>query len=155
MTQPILSLSTIELEQWLADHHGSAYRRKQIWSWLARGARTFDEMGELPKSLRVALDGDFRATSLRPIAVSEADRGQTTKTLFELDGGHSVEAVVMRYADRSTLRISSQEGCPIGGPFCATGKFPFGRNLKAHEIVEQAGDRRRVLARGRARPSPV
>src|SRR5256885_3392852 len=105
-------------------------------------------MGELPKSLRVALDGDFRATSLRPIAVSEADRGQTTKTLFELDGGHSVEAVVMRDADPSTLCISSQAGCPIGGPFCAPGKFPFGRKLKAHEIVEQAGDAQPARARG-------
>jgi 23S rRNA (adenine2503-C2)-methyltransferase len=79
-----------------------------------------------------------------------ADRGLTTKTLFELDGGHSVEAVVMRYSDRSTLCISSQAGCPIGCPFCATGKFPFGRNLKAHEIVEQAVDAARVLdAEGR------
>src|SRR5256885_7558086 len=110
-------------------------------------------MGELPKSLRVALDTAFRATSLRPIAVSEADRGLTTKTLFELDGGHSVEAVVMRYADRSTLCISSQAGCPIGCPFFATGQFPFGRNLKAHQIVDQAGGAQRVHAAGRGRPS--
>jgi len=146
VTQPILSLSATELEQWLADHDAPAYRRRQIWGWLGRGATTFDAMRELPKSLRVALDADFRATSLRSIAVSEADGGRTTKTLFELDGGHSVEAVVMRYADRSTLCISSQAGCPIGCPFCATGKFPFGRNLKAHEIVEQAVDAERVLA---------
>jgi len=53
--------------------------------------------------------------------------------------------VVMRYADRSTLCISSQAGCPIGCPFCATGKFPFGRNLQAHEIVEQAIDAQRLL----------
>src|SRR5438477_2224763 len=103
-------------------------------------------MRELPKRFRSALNTDFRATSLRPIAVSEADGGRTTKTLFELDGGHSVEAVVMRYADRSTLCISSQAGCPIGCPFCATGKFPFGRNLKAYEIVEQAVDAERLLA---------
>jgi 23S rRNA (adenine2503-C2)-methyltransferase len=111
---------------------------------------TFESMRDVPKALRVALETDFRATSLRTIAASVADRGLTTKTLFELDGGHSVEAVVMRYADRSTLCISSQAGCPIGCPFCATGKFPFGRNLKAHEIVEQAVDAARVLtAEGR------
>src|SRR5213593_3042073 len=52
----------------------------------------------------------------------------------------------MRYADRTTLCISSQAGCPIGCPFCATGKFPFGRNLKAHEIVEQALDAERLVA---------
>jgi 23S rRNA (adenine2503-C2)-methyltransferase len=102
-------------------------------------------MHDLPKDLRAALDRDFRITSLRSIAVSQADRSLTTKTLFELDGGHSVEAVVMRYADRSTLCISSQAGCPIGCPFCATGKFPFGRNLKSHEIVEQAVDAAMLL----------
>jgi len=143
---PILSLSASELEQWLAKNDAPSYRRKQIWGWLARGAADFDAMRELPKPFRSALNTDFRATSLRPIAVSEADGGKTTKTLFELDGGHSVEAVVMRYADRSTLCISSQAGCPIGCPFCATGKFPFGRNLKAYEIVEQAVDAERLLA---------
>jgi 23S rRNA (adenine2503-C2)-methyltransferase len=143
---PILSQSAPELESWLVDHGAPAYRRRQIWTWLARGVTDFDAMRELPKSLRTALDADFRATSLISIATSQADRGLTSKTLFELDGGHSVEAVVMRYAERSTLCISSQAGCPIGCPFCATGKFPFGRNLKAHEIVEQAVDAARVLA---------
>ena len=143
---PILSLSAAELERWLAEHDAPAYRRQQIWSWLARGAQSFDEMRDLPKSLRSALAEEFGLTSLKPIAVSQADRGLTTKTLYELDGGHSVEAVVMRYSDRTTLCISSQAGCPVGCPFCATGKFPFGRNLKAHEIVEQAIDAQRLLA---------
>jgi 23S rRNA (adenine2503-C2)-methyltransferase len=143
---PLLSLSAADLEAWLLEHGEPAYRRKQVWSWLGRGATGFDEMKDLPRSLRTALEGDFVATSLRPIAVSQADNGLTTKTLYELEGGHSVEAVVMRYTDRSTLCISSQAGCTIGCPFCATGKFPFGRNLKAHEIVEQAVDAERILA---------
>jgi 23S rRNA (adenine2503-C2)-methyltransferase len=103
-------------------------------------------MHDVPKALRAALERDFRITSLRPVALSQADGALTTKTLFELDGGHSVESVVMRYTARSTLCISSQAGCPIGCPFCATGKFPFGRNLKSYEIVEQAVDAARVLA---------
>src|SRR6266516_343484 len=143
---PILSLSATELEKWLVDHDAPEYRRQQVWAWLARGASSFGAMRDVPRALREALAAEFRATSLRSIAVSEADHGLTTKTLFELDGGHSVEAVVMRYTDRSTLCISSQAGCPIGCPFCATGKFPFGRNLKAHEIVEQAVDAARILA---------
>src|SRR5215467_11790366 len=52
----------------------------------------------------------------------------------------------MRYVRRSTLCISSQVGCPIGCPFCATGQGPFGRNLGAHEIVDQAIDAGRTLA---------
>ena len=148
MTDPkpaILSLSAADLEAWLVANNAPAYRRRQVWGWIARGA-AFDEMHDIPKSLRTDLARDFRSTSLRTITSSEADRALTSKTLYELDGGHSVEAVVMRYADRSTLCISSQAGCPIGCPFCATGKFPFGRNLKAHEIVEQATDAARRLA---------
>jgi 23S rRNA (adenine2503-C2)-methyltransferase len=151
----ILSLSASDLGGWLAENKIPAYRHKQIWSWFGRGATTFASMHDLPKPLRAALERDFRATSLHRIAVSEADRSLTTKTLFELDGGHSVEAVVMRYAERSTLCISSQAGCPIGCPFCATGKFPFGRNLKAHEIVEQAVDAAGVLAKEGRRLSHV
>jgi len=146
----ILSLSAKALEEWLAAKDAPVYRRKQVWGWMARGAKSFDDMRDIPKPLRAELDGEFRITSLREVALSQADRGLTTKTLYELDGGHSVESVVMRYADRSTLCISSQAGCPIGCPFCATGKFPFGRNLKAHEIVEQALDAARMLpAEGR------
>jgi 23S rRNA (adenine2503-C2)-methyltransferase len=152
---PILSLNQIELETWLAGNDAPAYRRRQIWGWLGRGATSFEAMDDVPKPLRVALERDFRATSLAPVAVSQADRGLTTKTLFELDGGHSVEAVVMRYADRSTLCISSQAGCPIGCPFCATGKFPFGRNLKAHEIVDQAVDAEGLLAKEGRRLSHI
>ena len=139
-------MSAAEFEAWLAAHDAPAYRRKQVWSWLARGASTFGAMRDVPKAVRDAMNSELRMTSLRPVAVVQADNGSTTKTLYELDGGHSVEAVVMRYADRSTLCISSQAGCPIGCPFCATGKFPFGRNLMAHEIVEQAVDAERLLA---------
>jgi len=143
---PILSVPRAEFEVWLAAQKAPAYRRKQVWAWLARGVRSFDEMRDVPTSLREEMTAEFRVTSLTAVAESKADNGLTTKTLFELDGGHSVEAVVMRYRDRSTLCISSQAGCPVGCPFCATGKFPFGRNLKAHEIVEQAVDAQRVLA---------
>jgi 23S rRNA (adenine2503-C2)-methyltransferase len=135
-----------DLDAWLERHGAQAYRRRQVLGWVARGASSFEEMGDLPRPLRAELENAFRITSLRPIAKSEADHGLTTKTLYELDGGHTVEAVVMRYADRSTLCISSQAGCPVGCPFCATGRFPFGRNLAAHEIEEQAVDAARLLA---------
>jgi 23S rRNA (adenine2503-C2)-methyltransferase len=151
----ILSLPRAELDAWFAEHGEPAFRARQVTGWIARGAESFAQMGDVPKPLRAHLDEAFRVSSLRPVAVSEADTGLTTKTLFELDGGHTVEAVVMRYTDRSTLCISSQAGCPVGCPFCATGKFPFGRNLKAHEIEEQAIDAARKLAAGGRRLSHV
>ncbi|GAC1678068.1 MAG: 23S rRNA (adenine(2503)-C(2))-methyltransferase RlmN [Candidatus Dormibacteraceae bacterium] len=146
MKPPILSVSQAELETWLVANDAPVYRRRQLLGWLARGVGSFQAMHDVPKPLRAALERDFRISSLKPVAVSQADTSLTTKTLFELDGGHTVEAVVMRYPDRSTLCISSQAGCPIGCPFCATGKFPFGRNLATHEIVEQAVDAARILA---------
>src|SRR2546429_4115390 len=135
---PILSLPATGLERWLAAHDAPEYRRKQVWAWLARGASSFGAMRDVPRALRDELDRDFRITSLHSIAVSQADNGLTTKTLFELDGGHSVEAVVMRYSERSTLCISSQAGCPIRWPFFATGEIPLWRHLNAHQIREQA-----------------
>lgn len=142
----ILSLPQAELDAWFAASGEPAFRRRQVMGWVARGAASFAEMQEVPKALRTRLEEAFRITSLVPVVTSEADSGLTTKTLFELDGGHTVEAVVMRYKDRTTLCISSQAGCPVGCPFCATGKFPFGRNLQAHEIEEQAIDAARRLA---------
>jgi len=107
-------------------------------------------MHDLPAGLREEMAAAFRVSSLSEKARSEADRGLTTKVLYALDGGHTVEAVIMRYGSRSTLCISCQVGCPIGCPFCATGQGPFGRNLAANEIVEQALDaNRRLLEEGR------
>src|SRR2546430_14317979 len=108
-----------------------------------------------PKALAEAVASQFLVPPLRPYAGSEADHGLTNKTLFELDGGHSVEAVVMRYADRSTLCISSQAGCPIGCPLCPTREVSFGRNPKAHENLEPAGPPQRGLAAGRGPPVPL
>src|SRR5437588_4063324 len=128
----------------MADRGQSGYRARQLWRRLAAGA-AFEEMWELPAPLRAELAATFRQTSLRELRRLEADGGLTTKKLYELDGGHSVESVVMRYPRRATLCISSQVGCPIGCPFCATGQGPFGRNLKAYEIVDQALDAERRL----------
>ena len=141
----LLSVPTAELDSWFIAHGEAAYRSRQVMGWIARGAASFEVMRDLPRALRAELESAFRVTSLKRVANSVADGGRTSKTLYELDGGHTVEAVVMRYADRSTLCISSQAGCPVGCPFCATGKFPFGRNLAAHEIEEQAVDAAHVL----------
>ena len=106
----------------------------------------FQEMLDLPAVLRSELAASFRVSSLTAIRRLETDQGLTTKKLYSLDGGYTVESVIMRYPQRSTLCISSQVGCPIGCPFCATGQGPFGRNLRAHEIVDQALDACRELA---------
>ncbi len=138
------------LDAWLADRGQPAYRARQVRGWLDRGVFEFDSMDDLPRELRRDLASAFRPISLREVVVKEADAGQTTKVLYELEGGYTVEAVLMRYPGRATLCISSQVGCPIGCPFCATGLGPFGRNLESHEIVDQALDAdRRLRLEGR------
>jgi 23S rRNA (adenine2503-C2)-methyltransferase len=134
-----------EVAAWLAERGQPAYRARQLRRRIASGAR-FDEMLELPSELRDELAAAFRPSSLREVRRVEADGGLTSKKLYQLDGGHTVEAVVMRYPRRSTLCISSQVGCPIGCPFCATGQGAFGRSLRTHEIVDQAADAARDLA---------
>src|SRR5690348_4678559 len=142
----LASISHDDLRTWLVERGEPAFRAGQVRRWLGRGVLDFEAMHDLPQDLRQALAAAFRPTSLVQVRVSQADTGETTKILFGLDGGYTVEAVVMRYPRRTTLCISSQVGCPIGCPFCATGQGPFGRNLLAHEIVDQAVDAARDLA---------
>jgi len=145
----ISELSLADLTSWVAERGQPAYRARQLWRRLAGGV-PFDEMHELPAGLRADLAASFRRSSLREVRRVEADAALTTKKLYELDGGYTVESVIMRYPRRATLCVSSQVGCPIGCPFCATGQGPFGRNLRAHEIVDQAVDAARELgAEGR------
>ncbi|MGH7877287.1 MAG: 23S rRNA (adenine(2503)-C(2))-methyltransferase RlmN [Candidatus Dormibacteraceae bacterium] len=125
------------LLEWLQAEGQPTYRLQQIRRALAAGAG-FEQMSALPTDLRTRLAQRFRPRALAEIERWDSDQGLTTKILYGLDGGYTVESVVMRYERRSTLCISSQVGCPIGCPFCATGQGPFGRNLKAGEIVDQA-----------------
>ena len=104
------SLSTEGLRAWLAERGQPAYRDRQVRSWLARGAESFEGMRDLPGPLRAALDAGFRLSSLEEVARSEIAPDQTTKYLYRLDGGYTVEAVIMRYP-------SKRGGTPpSGGP---------------------------------------
>jgi len=114
------------------------YRAAQVWEWAARGAGGYDEMTNLPASLRdeLAVAVPFSTLTLEEEARS---RDGTVKALFRTADGHPVEAVLMRYRDgRRSLCLSSQSGCPLTCTFCATGAMRFGRNLTAWEILDQA-----------------
>ena len=147
-------ISREQLSEWLRERGEPPYRIRQLARRLARGY-AFESMDDLPAALRDQLAGSYRASSLHALRRSESDAGLTSKVLYELDGCYTMEAVVMRYPDRSTLCISSQVGCPIGCPFCATGQGPFGRNLKAHEILDQAVEASRELRQEGRRLSHV
>ena len=131
-------MDLVLLHSQLAKRGEPAFRGRQVWEWAARGARSYDEMTNLPASLRAELADAVPFSSLRVVQEARASDG-TEKVLFETGDGRPLEAVLMRYRDgRRSLCISSQSGCPLTCTFCATGRMRFGRNLTASEILDQA-----------------
>jgi 23S rRNA (adenine2503-C2)-methyltransferase len=114
------------------------FRRDQIWEWVARGARSYDEMTNVPAALRERLAARVPINALTFETDALAKDG-TEKALFRTHDGRPIEAVLMRYKDgRRSLCLSSQSGCPLTCTFCATGAMKFGRNLTTSEILDQA-----------------
>ncbi len=91
---------------------------------------------------------------MTPLRTLEADKGTTRKTLWKLFDGALVESVLMRYPDRVTMCVSSQAGCGMACPFCATGQGGLQRNMSTAEIVEQVVAGARSLARGEVPGGP-
>jgi 23S rRNA (adenine2503-C2)-methyltransferase len=132
------------LESTLADAGEPSYRASQVWEWVARGASSYEEMTNLPGTLRDRLDVAVPFSTLAVEAEARSDDG-TVKTLFHTADGRPIEAVLMRYRDgRRSVCVSSQSGCPLTCSFCATGQMKFARNLSADEILDQALHFRRI-----------
>ncbi len=112
------------------------YRLDQLWEGMYTQLADPADITNLPKALRARLDDEL-PTALTSVTESVSDRGDTVKFLWELEGGSRVETVLMLYADRATVCVSSQAGCAMGCGFCATGQAGFTRHLTVGEIVEQ------------------
>ena len=103
---------------------------------------------DLPAAIREGLAEQLFPPLLTQVRRLTADRGRTVKTLWRLYDGSLLESVLMRYPNRSTLCISSQAGCGMACPFCATGQGGLKRNLSRAEITVQAFAANRMLAAG-------
>jgi 23S rRNA (adenine2503-C2)-methyltransferase len=114
-----------------------------------------EQMTDLPAAMRTKLGEALFPPLLNEVRHLETDRGTTRKTLWKLHDGTLVESVLMRYRDRLTVCISSQAGCGMACPFCATGQGGLKRNLSTAEIVEQAVSAARVAAAGELPGGPV
>ncbi|MDF1602793.1 23S rRNA (adenine(2503)-C(2))-methyltransferase RlmN [Nocardioides sp. YIM 152315] len=112
------------------------------------------EMTDLPAAQRDELVAGLLPELMTPLRVMEADRGTTRKTLWKLFDGALVESVLMRYPDRATVCVSSQAGCGMACPFCATGQGGLQRNMSTAEVVEQVVAGARALARGEVPGGP-
>lgn len=138
-TKPILlDLSSTELKDLVTGWAEPGYRSGQIETWLYQQyAADAAQMTNLPQALRRRLADESVVSPLTPVVSLDSMDGYTHKTLFALPDGQEVEAVLMRYDQRNTLCISTQVGCAMDCPFCATGQMGFRRNLSAGEIVAQ------------------
>ncbi|HKC28293.1 MAG TPA: 23S rRNA (adenine(2503)-C(2))-methyltransferase RlmN [Jatrophihabitans sp.] len=132
-----------------------AYRADQVARhYFARFEHDPSAMTDLPVAVRDRLGAALLPTLLGEVRSVETDAGNTRKTLWRLHDGALVESVLMRYPargggrERVTVCISSQAGCGMACPFCATGQGGLTRNLSAAEIVEQVRAAAQVAARG-------
>ncbi len=122
--------------------------------WLARLEDDPSTWTDMPSSERERLAAALLPTLITPVRSIDCDGGTTVKTLWRLHDGALVESVLMRYPDRVTMCISSQAGCGMNCPFCATGQAGLTRNLSTAEIVEQVLAGARSLQRGEIAGGP-
>jgi len=145
MSIDLKGLDSLEMEHWAREHGFPAYRGRQIHSWLFRRlAASFDDMSDLPKSLRSFLAREATLNHLELVDSLYSEDG-TRKYLFELVDGMTIESVLIPERDHWTLCVSSQVGCAMGCRFCLTGRQGFKRNLSPAEIVDQVIQVRRSM----------
>jgi len=150
----ISGLTPDELAAWVEAQRQPSYRARQIADgiWKDGGSTDAAAFRTLPVALREALAGAVRLDTVADTEITLADRGMTEKALHRLDDGALIESVLMHYPahgssrERHTLCISSQAGCAVGCPFCATGELGFGRDLEVAEILDQVRHAARRLA---------
>ncbi|VXB77190.1 23S rRNA (adenine(2503)-C(2))-methyltransferase RlmN [Nocardioides sp. AX2bis] len=131
------------------------FRAKQLSNhYFARLVDDPELMTDLPAAQREPLVAGLLPTLMTPLRTLEADKGTTRKTLWKLFDGALVESVLMRYPGRVTMCVSSQAGCGMACPFCATGQGGLQRNMSTAEIVEQVLAGARSLQRGEVPGGP-
>ena len=114
-----------------------AFRAKQVFTWLHRGAESFGEMTNLSKPLREKLDRLYTITVPRLARAQRSQKDGTIKYLWRLGDGNCVESVVMQYHHGNTICISSEVGCPMGCKFCASTLGGLVRRLAPSELLDQ------------------
>ncbi|MDX2175451.1 MAG: 23S rRNA (adenine(2503)-C(2))-methyltransferase RlmN [Candidatus Sumerlaeia bacterium] len=145
---PLRGMTPEELAELLAAAGYERFRAKQLFHWLhARGARSFEEMANLPAKLRGWLAEHTRLGGVEEAVRSVPSGDGSTKFLFRLADGRKIESVLMPDTKRNyyTLCLSSQVGCAVDCKFCLTGANGFFRHMSADEIVDQVLFARRHL----------
>lgn len=133
----ILDLTHSELADWVVAHGWPKFRARQLQKWLFhRRATSFEQMSDLPKSMREQLTAEFQLFGA-DVESHQVASDRTEKLLLKLADGETIECVLMREPERVTVCISTQVGCAMGCVFCASGMLGLKRNLTAGEILEE------------------
>ena len=130
MTQPEIAAVLKEMGQ-------PAFRAKQVYTWLHKGVRSYEEMTNLPKALREALQEKYPLYAPKVVRKQESQKDGTIKYLWGLSDGNCVETVLMRYHYGNTVCISTEVGCAMGCAFCASTLGGLVRRLEPHEMLDQ------------------
>ena len=133
----IKSMLPDELAAYLRSLGQPAYRAKQLFRWFSAGCGSWDEMSNLPRSLRQELSERCTLSAPRVLRKQQSAEDGTIKFLWELQDGNAVETVVMRYHYGNTVCISSQVGCRQGCAFCASTIGGLVRNLTPSEMLDE------------------
>ena len=131
------SMTLGEMTQLFKEMGQPAFRAKQIYTWLHKGVRGYDEMTNLPKPLRERLARDYPIHAPQVVRKQESQRDGTIKYLWQLSDGNCVETVLMRYHYGNTVCISTEVGCRMGCAFCASTLGGLVRRLEPFEMLDQ------------------
>ena len=131
------SQTLTELSALFKDMGEPAFRAKQVYKWLHSGVRTYDEMTNIPQSLRRKLAESYPIYAPEAVRKQESARDGTIKYLWKLSDGNCVETVLMRYHYGNTICISTEVGCPMGCAFCASTLGGLVRRLEPYEMLDQ------------------
>lgn len=133
----IKSLLPEQLTELMKQLGQPAYRGKQVFRWLQQGVTTFDQMSDLPKSLRELLEEKCILTHPEILRKQVSAHDGTIKYLFGLEDGNSIETVLMQYEHGNSICVSTQAGCKMGCVFCASFDPKKSRNLRPAEILDE------------------
>ena len=131
------SLTQPELADILKALGQPRFRAKQVFTWLHKGVRSYDEMTNLPKALRDTLAENYPIHAPRVVRKQESQKDGTIKYLWELSDGNCVETVLMRYHYGNTVCISTEVGCRMGCAFCASTIGGLVRPLEPFEMLDE------------------
>ena len=137
MSNNLKSMTLPEISAVLKELGQPAFRAKQLFSWLHKGVRSFDEMTNLPQSLRDTLAKEYPICAPEVVRKQESQKDGTIKYLWKLSDGNCVETVLMRYHYGNTVCISTEVGCRMGCAFCASTLGGLVRRLEPFEMVDQ------------------